>query len=123
MMPLIRFSVQLTLTMVLLILGLNLMAIAQGVSPSPAAAIMTAASSSGGVMLWIALHGGLLAVVMSCAMLGNAILSAIRDFLCWIDGIPKGGVIPANYAGLTKVNIAAIWLGKIVDYLTANVQH
>ena len=123
----LKFSVSLMIATMFLILGVELMAWAQapGASPTPGsvAAVVQAAAPSSGLLGWIALHGGFMAVVVACSMFANTLLSALRSFLCYIDGVPVGGVIPPNYVGLTKVNIAAVWVGKIVDWLTANIQH
>lgn len=122
----LRFSVQMFLAVLLIVLGVELLALAQGVpaaSPSPGAVIMAAAQSSGGIMSWLAAHGGLMAVVSGCAMFMNAILCGVRNLLLFLDGVKPGDVIPPNFAGLTKLNIACIYLGKILDYLMANPQH
>lgn len=119
----LRFSVQLFVACLLMVLGIELLAFAQGASPTPGAMVIAAASSSGGLMGWIAVHGGLVAVVGACAMFVNSILCGVRSLLLWADGVKPGDVIPANNAGLSKLNVACIWAGKILDYLMANPQH
>lgn len=92
-------------------------------TPSTVAAVTTAVVASGGILGWIALHGGFMAVVVAIVMMANAVLSAVRDFVAWLDGVPQGAPIPANYAGLTKLNVACVWIGKILDYVQGNAAH
>jgi hypothetical protein len=122
---LFKFSFSLLIALVFLVLGVELMAWAQAPSASPGsvAAVVQAAAPSSGLLGWIALHGGFMAVVMSCSIFMNSILSGLRTFLFYIDGIAPGGVIPPNYTGLTKLNIVAVWVGKVMDWAMSNVQH
>src|SRR6266403_1539385 len=69
---------------------------------------------------WLEAHGGMMAVVVAVMLGLNAILSGLRDLLYFLDGVPKGAPIPANYTGLTLVNKICLWLGKILDYVQGN---
>lgn len=99
----------------LLLLG-SIYAFAQTVAPVVAPVIAPAPS-------WLQAHGGILAVVVAAMLSLNTILSALRDLLYFLDGVPKGAEIPANYTGLTLVNKICLWLGKILDYVQGNVAH
>lgn len=72
---------------------------------------------------FIAAHGGLQASLILLVLVLNIVLSAVRDVLASLDGVPKGGVIPEDKAALSLVNKVCIFLGKIIDYVQGNVQH
>lgn len=92
------------------------------VASSPAAPVI-AAPASPGLSDFLVAHGGIMAVVIAVMLGLNAVLSGARDFVAFLDGVPKGQPIPAQYVGLSKLNIICVWLGKILDYLQGNVAH
>lgn len=87
------------------------------VAPSPVPAPV------GPVSNFIASHGGFYLTALLLAGCANSVLSAIRDVLAALDGVPKGGVIPEDKKALTAVNRICIALGKVIDYVQGNVQH
>jgi hypothetical protein len=101
----------------------SLAAIAQVASPTPAPSPAAAAASTGVVAGLIASKGGLLAFGLLLVTCFNLFMSSLRSILYAWDGVPAGGAIPPQYTGLTKVNVVCVWLGKIVDWATANTQH
>ncbi len=76
-----------------------------------------------GIMDFVNAHGGPYAAMMLVVGGSFTILSAFRQVLASYDGVAPGAPIPANFAGLTKLNMVCVVLGKVVDFVTGNVQH
>lgn len=103
----------------------SLSALAQVVTPAPTpgAAIVPVVVAATGISAWLIAHGGISVAALAILVALNTVLSGVRDLLYFYDGVPKGSAIPANYVGLTKLNIICVWLGKAVDYMQGNVAH
>lgn len=101
---------------VMFVLSWTVIAMAQAAASAPV-------SASGGIMGWINAHGGVQMSALLLVYSANAILSAVRDVCCKLDGINPGDVIPANKQALTIINKVCIALGKVIDFIQGNVQH
>ena len=94
---------------------------------SAAAVVQNAASASAPIASmslgdYIKSHGLPASAIMLLLCL-NAILSGLRDLCAKLDGVKPGDAAPAGDVKLSMLNKACLILGKILDYLTANVQH
>jgi hypothetical protein len=79
--------------------------------------------SKGGIMGWIALHGGFQAAILMLVFSAFTLLSAVREVLYKFDGVAKGDPIPAKYQGLNLVNKLCLIFGKILDFMSGNTAH
>lgn len=92
------------------------------VLPGPAI-VAPVVQSGGGILGWVAAHGGFQAAILLVVGAAMTLLSAFRSVLAAYDGVAQGAAIPENMVGLTKLNKICLILGKIVDFLQGNVQH
>lgn len=78
---------------------------------------------SGGLVKWVADHGGPQAAILFLIFSVFTGLSAARQILYKYDGINPGDPIPADMKGLTLVNKICVFLGGILDFMTGNTKH
>lgn len=102
------------------------LALAQDQAPmqvTTADPLVVSAVTNGGISGWIALHGGFQAAILLLVFSAFAFLSAVREVAYKYDGVEKGQPIPPQYVGLSKINVAWLVVGKVLDFLQGNVAH
>lgn len=98
---------------------------APSVTPSvaDASAPTVAPVTTSALSTFINSHGGMSSSIILVLMCMNSLLSALRDICARFDGVNPGDAAPVGDTKLTVLNKVCLILGKILDYVTANVQH
>jgi len=84
---------------------------------------LASGGSGGSIWIWITAHGGPVASILLLLGSFNAICTMIRDQLAKWDGVDATQPIDPQYAKLTFFNKLALYSGKVIDLVTANLQH
>lgn len=107
----------LKLCSVLFIFVFSAIAFAQG-------AIVPASIGTGGaIWVWVTAHGGPVGSLLLLIGSFNVLMAMLRDQLAKWDNVDLTLPIPPQWVALTWSNKLAYYSGKIIDFVTANIQH